>query len=351
MNHTDVAQAPSMDLVVIAGKINKGLEAFEQRKADLTELKDQATGLKIESIDDKQSIYSLSNIRKKLKQARVDIEKEGKMMRDPLTAISKTISAKEKELVAIIEPTELELLKQEKWVESEKAKIQAEEAEKEMKRIQVRIDALAEYNYSIDFADIQAMSDNTFNQYLEAAKRQFEKEQAEKAELEKLRLENEAREKQEREAEAERMRKEREELEQLRQQQAAAQKIIDLQNAAIERDKKNMEHEKRAIQEAKDREVKEKQRLIEMEKAKKEAVRIAEEKRVESERKAKEAADRKAARAPDKLKIENYVHALGAVQVPGMKTKEGHEAMALIVVQLANLQDFAKDKVQQLDKL
>src|SRR5438034_265480 len=108
--HVTLPENNNSEILAIANKIQSGLQAFEQRKAELTELKAEAHGLKIESIEDKVTISAVSTIRKKLKVARVQIEKEGKSMRDPLTQMNKTISAKEKELVDIIEPTEKELL-------------------------------------------------------------------------------------------------------------------------------------------------------------------------------------------------------------------------------------------------
>src|SRR5690606_9437145 len=160
------------------------------------------------------------------KSERVKIQKEAKMLRDPLNQINGMILDKEKELLKIIEPTEKQLQEQEKWVESEKERIRQEEIAKEEARIQTRIDALAEFGYQIDYADIKAMSDDTFTKYLEAAKNQYENDQAEKAEQERLRKEQEEKDRQEREA------KDRE-LEQLRKE--AAEREAKLQ--AIEEEK------------------------------------------------------------------------------------------------------------------
>ena len=72
---TAVVEPKKNEISVIAQNIDTGLQAFEKRKSELTELKSQATGLKITSIDDKDSIHQVSIIRKKLKSARVEIEK------------------------------------------------------------------------------------------------------------------------------------------------------------------------------------------------------------------------------------------------------------------------------------
>src|ERR1700761_879098 len=91
-------QDPKSEIVLASEKIKSGLAAFEERKTELNILKAEVDGLDIKSIEDKAGIKQVTEGRKKLKNARVEIEKEGKSMRDPLTALAKTISAKEKEL-------------------------------------------------------------------------------------------------------------------------------------------------------------------------------------------------------------------------------------------------------------
>lgn len=229
-------QSKTSEIAVIANKIDAGLQAFEQRKSELIELEKEAHGLTIESIEDKVSITAVSTVRKKLKVARVEIEKEGKMMRDPLTNISRIISSKEKELIAIIEPTEKELLAKEKWVEDEKERIRIEAEEKEQQRIQARIDRLAEYGFQIDLSFIQTISDEDFEKVVENAKKQFELEQQRKAEEERLAKE-----------EAEKLKAEREELERLRAQQAEAQRIIDEQNRKIKEEEEKQAAERERL--------------------------------------------------------------------------------------------------------
>lgn len=212
----DLAVAePKNEVAIIFDNINAGLEAFENRKEELMLLKNEAEGLKIESIDDKHGINQVSTIRKKLKNARVEIEKEGKSMRDPLTKISKSISAKEQELVAIIEPTEKALKTLEDWGKAEEKRLQEEAAAKEKARIQARIDKLAGYGFTIDIAFIEAISDEDFEKVVENAKTQYEQAQA--AAAEKASQEQAQREQDERD---------RAELKALREKQEAADKIL-----------------------------------------------------------------------------------------------------------------------------
>ena len=232
---------PKSEVAVIFEKINSGLEAFESRKEDLTALKSKAEGLKIESIEDKQAINQVSTIRKELKKARVEIENEGKAMRDPLTKISKSISAKEQELVAIIEPSEKALLIQERWVKDEEERIEQEAARKEEERIQKRIDRLREYGHEIDLFYIKSITDEQFEKVVDNAKAEFEKEEALKAE--------QARKEQ---AQREQDEKDRAELKALREKQDVADKILrerqeelDRQETELKRKQEDQEREVR----------------------------------------------------------------------------------------------------------
>ena len=85
-----------------------------------------------------------------------------------------------------------------------------------------------------------------------------------------------------------------------------------------------------------------------MEKARKEAaekaVKYAEEERkraedarIAKELKAKEAAERKAARLPDKVKLQNYLVALFGIPIPELKTPEGKEVWDQIDTALEDL--------------
>lgn len=253
-----VVEPKQNEISVIAHNIDTGLQAFEKRKSELTELKEQATGLNITSIDDKDSINKVSTIRKKLKSARVEIEKEGKSMRDPLTRFSKLISEKEKELVAIIEPTEKELLVQEKWVDDEKEKIKKA-------AIDARMEKLSFSGIAFDPVYIGSLDDTTFNLILNNTKLEYEKDQAAKAEAERLANE-----------EAARLMAEREELEKLRAEQVKAQAIIEENNERIRKEQEakleaiiaeqqKLSDEKKAAEMERQRIEQEKQRAIELE--------------------------------------------------------------------------------------
>lgn len=256
-----VVKSPS-EMELLAVRIKNGLDAFNERKAELIILRDEVDGLDITSIEDKAGIKQVTEGRKKLKSARVEIEKEGKSMRDPLTALAKNISAKENELVALIEPTEKKLIEKERWVKSENERIAEEERQKEAKRVQDRIDRLAVYGYSIDITFLTAIDDSQFEKVVENAKVEFEKEES----IKKQREEQERRQKEQDE-------KDREEIRRLKAKQEEADRLLREREEEIARKEKELKDKEdeaiRAKNKAeKEREDQERERAVAEEKAK-----------------------------------------------------------------------------------
>ncbi len=221
---SEVATAPKNEVTIIFEKISTGLQAFEERKAALIQLREEASGIKVTTYEDKATLKKATEVRKKLKAARVEIEKEGKAMRDPLTGVNREITAKEKELTDIISPTEKDLKTVEDWYEFEKNRIYQEAAEMENERIQSRINQLAEYGYEIDLNMLKGISDEQFEKVVANAKSKFEKEQSAKEEQ----ALKEA-------AQREQDEKDRAELKALREKQEAHEKALIERQEAIDR--------------------------------------------------------------------------------------------------------------------
>lgn len=329
------------ELSIIAQKIDTGLQAFEKRKSELIELKKDADGLKITSIEDVGTINQVSVIRKKLKKARTSIESEGKAMRDPITKISKLISEKEKELVAIIEPTEKELLAQENWVEKELDKIK-------QVFIDERMSALSFTGKSFDRAYIGNMSEAGFEFLLTNTKGAHEKEQAEKEQAEMLRKE-----------EAAKVKSEREELERLRAEQAKAQAIIQAENERIRKE----QHEKEIAIQAEKQKLEEDKIAAELERKLEQASKDAAEKarlkaiedvRIESERKemefqeAKAKAEREEALRPDKDKLQAFVRQLGSLEYFETSDKNVQQILDDVREMIRGVQAYIHGKINEL---
>lgn len=340
-------------------KIQSGLQAFDERRATLVSLAESAKDIDIIDFNDKITLKIVSEKRKELKAERVKVQNEGKDMRDMIRPITNYIIESEKELIAIIQPEEERLNGRENWVKLEIERVEQERIEAENARIQKRIDALAEYGYQIDYADIKSMSDETFGKYLEAAKTQFEKEQAEKAEQERLRIEQEEKERQEREAEAKRIETERLALEKMRKEQEEKEAEIKRQWEAIQEQQRQIEEEKRRVENEKRAEEEKVRRAEELriaqEKAAEEARIKAIEDAKESERikreaeeKARIAAERKSARQPDKIKILQYISNIKSIAQPELKTDEAKEVMQKIQELITRLDSFTTEKIETL---
>lgn len=353
----EVSEVTALSLA--SQKINTGVVAFENRKALLESLAQESKGLKVSGIEDKAGLKAVSEKRKLLKKERVAIQNEAKEMRDGLTQINRNISEKEKELIAIIEPTEKELLKEEERIEAEKEAIRLAELEKERVRVQNRIDSLAEVGYAIDVKDVTTMSDDTFAQYLAAAKVQHEKEEAEKIEAARLESERIEQERIEKEKEAEALRKEREELEKMRAEQAEIKRQQEEAQSKIDAENKRIADEKAAAEQARidaENEAKRQQELKEAAEKAAEAARLkaiqdakdAEAKRIEDERKAKELEAKKAARAPDKDKIQKYIFDIKSVEVPQLKTDEAKAIMSNIQELIGRFDQYATTQAATL---
>jgi len=252
--NTSVATTTSETLKVI----DAGLKAFEDRKAQLATLAKDYSDLQYTNPEDKATYKSIEEGRKRLKKERNNTENEGKSMRAPLTELSKTIIAKEKELIALIKPDEERLGAEAEKFEEEWKRIEAERIAAEEARIQKRIDGLRQYNQEVDYSMLKSLSDEEYSQVLDTAKAEFEKEEAEKAEAERIRKEQEAAEalriekerqaeEQRRKEEDERLRKEREEIERTRAEQERIRQENEAKQAEIERQQKEIAEQQAQI--------------------------------------------------------------------------------------------------------
>ena len=84
------------------------LADFDPTREKLETLLAESQHLVIGNIDleDKAQLETVKRARLNLRTARVQIEKTGKSMRDGANAYAKAVIAREKELIAIIEPEE-----------------------------------------------------------------------------------------------------------------------------------------------------------------------------------------------------------------------------------------------------
>lgn len=165
------------------------LEKFSPTRAELIELKEQYGSLVIASPTDTVGYNTVDTARKILKAKRVEITKTGKELRDSANKFAKAVIAKEKELVAIIEPVEANLMDQARVFEN------AQKFEARLARL-VGVDATAtqdELNILSD-VEFEKLFKTKEKEYLDAKARAEAEELARQEQERKIReAENRAR--------------------------------------------------------------------------------------------------------------------------------------------------------------
>lgn len=237
------------------------IEKFDPTVEQLTKM--VAVSKKIVDVDtnDKEQLEVVRKTRIELKTARVAITKKGKEMREEALAFQKAVIAKEKELVAIIEPEESRLEAIEEEVEERKLR------EMRVALLPERRAKLASIDESINPEDefLLAMDSMQFAEYVndcvatknENARLEIEREQA------RIRAEQDAIER-EKEAQA-REKKAREEA-----QEEAERKLKLAQEEAELRVQREKEETERRVKEERERIEREAKEKAEREKKEKE---------------------------------------------------------------------------------
>jgi hypothetical protein len=249
------------------------LEKFSPKKAELVAMAESYKALTINGVDDKEGYTAVDDARKELKKTRVQIEKDGKLLRSEAVAFQKAVIEKEKELVGIIEPIESDLVQKQTIIDEEKRKI--------TRRLMLpaRIAKLQTIGVSVTEDFLLLMDDAHFFSFFndENAKYLAEKEKKMKEEQEE---------------------KERE----MQEEKDLADKKLKEEMDKVNAERKKIEDEKIAME-------REKQHQIEIEKAKKEAaenakLEVEQKAKAEKEKAAKDESDRIAKEKVEKERLE-----------------------------------------------
>lgn len=325
--------------------------SFPVPSAKIAEWSKEFMPLKVASINDKMGLAAVHNARMVVKGARVDIEKRRKELKASSLEYGKKVDSAAKELTALLEPIEKHLEDQEAIVQREKERIAAEEKAAWEVKMNARIAALQEVGAMVLTSVLEAMSDEEFATKLAASREDKKRRDEEAARLEAERKEREEADRIERE----RLAKEREELERQKaaQEQAAAEQRrieedrIAKETARLEKQRLDLEAEKRRQREEQEKIEAEKRRLeaeeaerkrqAELEEARKRAAEearlaaIEEQKRKEREEKERAEAEEKErkrieALKPDHEKLMAVVAAVQAIKIP--KVSEAAEETA-----------------------
>jgi len=312
------------------------LQIFDLTTAALSVMKDEYMSLEVNGIDDNKGFDACHEARMVVVKLRSKITKKAlelrKAKRSEIEEYIKDNKKAEAFIVGELTPIEKHLQSQEDIVTAEKARIKAEEDRKEAERVQVRIDSICALGASFNGAEylvlgiavpasvIKTSPDDEFASIYSRLKATKDAEDARiKSEEDARKAETERLAKVAAEQKAERLRLEaeskklRDELEAMAKEK---QRLIDEEAARV----KKIEDDKKAAED-------EKNRLKELEQAKAEAaakaVRDAEEKRLREEgerlkkiERDRIAAEKKAARAPDRVKIQTWIDMVKGVINP-----------------------------------
>ncbi len=255
------------------------IEKFDPTTEQLTKMVIASKKITVSDINDKAQIEVVRKARIELKTARVAITKKGKEMREEANAFQKAVIAKEKELVAIIEPEELRLEAIEDEVKAQKLK------EERIALLPIRREQLDAIGDGVEVSDEELLEMDTeqFSAYkndrvaqknesdrlaLEAERRKVQ-EEADRQQREKETQEREKKAREEAQAEAERKLAHAKEEAELRVQQEKADADRRVKEAE-EKAKQDAEREKqRVAQEKADAEAKAKAEQEALDKKKK----------------------------------------------------------------------------------
>lgn len=357
---------------------------FDITEAEISELRVKYMELTIKGMDDKLGFDAVHRARIDIKGRRVFVEKTGKAFREKAIKYQKDVITEEKRIIGLLAPIEDYLSDQENRVTEEVARIKAEAEAKIQAIFQARENRLLDMGCRFDriamaysygelvapVAMVKLAPDDMFEKICVAIQGAVDAEKAEKAaeaeriakitaeqEKERIRLTEEA----------DRIKKEQDRI---AAEQAKEREILVAEGKMIQDEKDRLAREKKAIEDAILKAEQDKLRAIELENAKTaaaEKARIETEERIKREavekealenaravakaaieEKARIAAERKTARAPDKVKILLIADALDAIQTPDVKTEDGKAVALAVMMSIAELVKNIREKVEAL---
>ena len=208
-------------------------------------------GLAISGMEDKAGYEAVRIAIGECVSTRTEFVSKCKAAREDATAYSKYVVEKEKEGVEAIRKLEDKLRAQKEKIDSEKEKIKAEKEQKIQTMAYGRSGKLSRYGYHHDLLGLRNMTEESFEALLESKKTEFEAaekiridnetaERLEREEFAKKKAEQDAREKEIADREASILAKERE-IEAERMEKARAEEILQNRKEAAERAEKETE--------------------------------------------------------------------------------------------------------------
>lgn len=293
----------------------RAVELLDQYGVPFTEageLMTEGRAITVTEEDDKVGMQKARELRLRLRQHRIVIEKKHDELKADSLAYGRAVDLVQRVALEQIKPVEEHLLLQEKYAET-KAQ------ERRQTRIAERTALLAAYTDdpgSYHFADLD---DEQFDLVLAGAKAKHDERVAAEKAAEDARI-----------AEQKRIEEER-----LQRQRQAEQEARDAREQAEVARKAQAEAEAKALAERQERE------RLEAEQRAREAEEAAEKQRAAEEQRRREA-------APDREKLLSYVDQLESVPAPSLATPEAQEVLASVSQHLNAATDQYRGRIKEV---
>ena len=289
--------------------------------------------LKVTDVNDFATMAEARDLRLKLKNIRVGVEKKRKELKEDSLRTGKAIDSVAKKVKDEIEPAEKYLEEQEKYAEiiaaEAKAKVTTE-----------RLSKLAEYTDDVTVYSIEDMSNEQFETLIAGLESQKQQRIKEEKEAEKIRLtEIESEKQRQAEVEAENAR--------LKAEAEAREKQLEVEREQERKKQAKIDAEKEA-------ELRVEREKAEAERTKREELERLQREKEESDARAKAEAEEKELQellSPDKDKLIAFANALDQIRrekLPAVKTKQAQEVVNQIDIALASLSEKLTEKARSL---
>jgi len=357
------------------------LVKYDISDAAIAQLESDYMPLTIEGHYDNEGYKRVYKARQKVKGLRINVEKTRKELKADALAYGRRVDEEARRLKERLLPIEENLQAKEDEYNAERERIRAEKERVENERVQARVDALYGYDVNIPFSEAAELTDEEYEERLDATREAWNVEQKRLAEAERIRKELEEEERKTREAAAAKLKAEREALERLRSEREAEEARLQAEHRAeeqrlreererietehraeearIQAERDKLEAERKAIENEKRRAEEEQRRQTELEKARVEAaqkaLKEAEERaarevaeKEEAERRALEAAVREERVWPDGVKLRDFADALIATERPDLSTPEAQAILENTVGHLRDVRQFVFHATQEM---
>lgn len=355
MTETEILE--NNETAVIAADFNK-LISFPTTADDIAEIKEKYLVLRVTGLTDVVGYAACDAARKRVKGLRIAIEKRRKEIKKESIEWQKRLDSTANGLMTELEAVELHLETQQKIIDDEKKRLEEEEKAKALAKFQARISALQTVKAEFDYDQIRLMDDSRFEEFLLKAVTAYDLEVAEK-EVERKRVaELEAQLEAQRIADKKKADEQEAENKKLREQLAESQRReLEEKNRQLEEERARTEAERKKREEAEAQKARQEREAEELRLATERAIREAEERRLaeiaaaekkaEDERlAAKQAAEEAEAKRLADIEAERQKAAEEAARIE-LERKEAEEArLALEAAEKKRAEEEAAKKVE-----